>query len=171
MRWQAGIAAALCCVSFANRAQTAAELAPASPPEAPAVQWRLEVVLDGRTIDTFDGTSALGQAVTATHHHETIHRVGCKENPAARIDLFRTMTVSPVAADAAGVTLAIDAQETIEDDTAARTPEGCALPPEPRRVAANHPGLVVPNGQWASWTIVDSHPMLVYRIRASVVSH
>jgi hypothetical protein len=163
MRWQAGIAAALCCVSFAARAQTAAE--------PPAVQWRLEVARDGRTIDTFDGTTAVGQAVSATHHHETVHRVGCKENPAAQIDLFRTVTVTPVAADPAGVTLAIDAQETIEDDTAARTREGCALPPEPRRVAATHPGLVVPYGEWASWTLVDSNPTLVYRIRASVVSH
>jgi hypothetical protein len=163
MRWQAGIAAALCCVSFAGRAQTAAEL--------PAVQWQLEVVRDGRTIDTFDGTTAVGQAVSATHHHETVHRIGCNENPAAQIDLSRTVTVTPVAVAPAGITLAIDAQETIEDDTPARTSEGCALPPEPRRVAATHPALVVPNDQWASWTLIDSGPTLVYRIRASVVSH
>jgi Zn-dependent protease with chaperone function len=44
------------------------------------------------------------------------------------------------------------------------------LPPTPRRLAASHPGLIVPSGQWASWTIVDSHPTLVYRIRAGVES-
>jgi hypothetical protein len=163
MRWQAGMAAALCCVSFAGRAQTAAEL--------PVVQWQLEVLRDGRTIDTFDGTTTVGQAVSATHHHETVHRVGCKEIPAAQIDLSRTVTVTPVAVDPAGTTLAIDAQETVEDDTAASTRGGCALPPEPRRVAATHPALVVPNGQWASWTLIDSSPTLVYRIRASVASH
>jgi hypothetical protein len=163
MRWQAGIAAALCCVWLAARAQTAAL--------PPAVQWRLEVVRDGNTIDTFDGTTAIGQAATATHHHETVNRVGCKENPDAQIDLARTLTISPVAAENASVTLAIDAQETIEDDTPQRTREGCVLPPALRRVAANHPFLVVPDGQWVSWTIVDSHPALIYRVRASVVSH
>jgi hypothetical protein len=163
MRWKAGIVAALCCVSLAPRAQTAAE--------PPAVEWRLEVVQDGHTIDTFGGTTAIGQAVSAAHHHEVVHRVGCLENPDARIDLARTLTVSPVRVEPASVWLAIDAQETIEDDTARRTSSGCALPPVPRRVTANHPGLVVPKGEWASWTIVDRSPTLVYRVRANVVSH
>jgi hypothetical protein len=163
MRWQAGIASALCCISLAARAQTAGE--------PPAVQWRIEVVEDGRTIDSFDGTTTLGQAASATHHHETVNRVGCKENPAAQIDLARTLTVSPVAVEAGGVTLAIESREIIEDDTVQRTREGCALPPAPGRITAHHPALIVPDGQWASWTIVDSHPTLIYRVRASVVSH
>lgn len=162
MRGRAGIAAALCCVSFVACAQTAME--------PPVVAWQIDVVRDGSTIDTFEGTTAIGQAAAATHHHETVHRVGCKQAPAAQIDLARSLTVSPVRVDATGVTLAIEAQDTIEDDTEQRTPDGCLLPPEPRRITASHPGLVVPNGQWTSWTILESHPALVYRVRASVAS-
>ena len=177
------------CASLAAAAQTAtvpatqpaapmttpapvqASASAATPAEPIAVQWQLEVLSDGRAVDRFEGTTAVGQAVTATHHHETVHTVGCKNQPDARIDLARTLTISPVAAEASGITLAIDAQETIEDETAQRTPEGCTLPPQPRRVAANHPGLVVLPGQPTSWTIVAAHPTLVYRVSASVASH
>lgn len=146
--------------------------APAATPAEPiAIQWRLEVLSDGRNVDTFEGTTAVGQAVTATHHHEVVHAIGCKKQPDARIDLARTLTVSPVAAEPSGITLAIDAQETLEDETAQRTPEGCALPPQPRRIAANHPGLVVVPGQPVNWTIVNAHPTLVYRVSANMASH
>lgn len=137
----------------------------------PVVQWRLEVVRDGQTIDTFEAATTLGQGFSATHHHEVTHRVGCKENPGGGIDLARTISISPVAADVSGVTLSIEANETIEDDTAPSTPEGCALPPQPRRVSASHPGLLIPIGQWAAWTLIDKNPTLVYRVRASVTSH
>ncbi|NRO95515.1 hypothetical protein GWC77_06125 [Paraburkholderia sp. NMBU_R16] len=188
------VSCAVCCTALAAAAQTATQpptqtvppaptAAPAPPPPpAPAVQapapaeptlvkWRLEVLRDGRDVDTFEGTTAVGQAVTATHHHEVVHAVGCKNQPDARIDLARTLTVSPISAEPSGITLAIDAQETIEDETAQRTPEGCTLPPQPRRIAANHPGLVAVPGQPASWTIVEAHPTLVYRVSASVASH
>lgn len=161
MTCQAGLAAVLMCAAFVAQAQASAQ----------NVQWQLQVVRDGRTIDTFDGSTAIGQAVTATHHHETVHDVGCKNTPAAQIDLARTLTISPMHADASGVTLAIDAQETIEDDVGQRTIEGCTLPPQPRRVTATHPGLEVPAGQWASWTIVDARPTLIYRVRAGVAPH
>lgn len=163
MRAKAVMAAVFGCVSFVACAQTTTE--------PPVVTWEIDVVRDGTTIDTFDGTTPIGQAAAATHHHETVHRVGCKQAPAASIDLVRSLTVSPVRLDAAGVTLAIEAQDTIEDDTEQRTPDGCPLPPEPRRLSASHPGLVVPSGQWTSWTILESHPALVYRVRASVASH
>lgn len=136
-----------------------------------AVAWQLDVVRDGRTIDTFQATTMVGQTFSDTHHHPTTHRVGCKENPAGGIDLARTVSVSPVAADIKGITLAIDADETIEDDTAPTTPEGCALPPQPRRVNASHPGLFVPIGESADWTLIDKNPTLVYRVHASVTSH
>lgn len=137
----------------------------------PAIAWQLEVVRDGQTIDRFQATTTLGQAFSATHHDETTHRVGCKDVPAGSIDLARTISVSPIATDAGGVTLAIDANETIEDDTAPRTPEGCKLPPQPRRVSASHPGLVVPAGEWVAWTLIDKNPTLVYRLHASVAPH
>jgi len=188
------VSCAMCCTALAAAAQTApappTQTVPPAPTVAPAplpapapavqapapaeptlVQWRLEVLRDGRDVDTFEGTTAVGQAVTATHHHEVVHAVGCKNQPDARIDLARTLTVSPISAEPSGITLAIDAQETIEDETAQRTPEGCTLPPQPRRLAANHPGLVVVPGQPASWTIVEAHPTLVYRVSASVASH
>ncbi|HTH73533.1 MAG TPA: hypothetical protein VL635_03925 [Trinickia sp.] len=137
----------------------------------PSVKWQLDVVRDGQTIDTFESTTMVGQAFSATHHHPVTHRVGCKDNPAGGIDLARTVSVSPVAADVSGVTLAIDADETIEDDAAPATPEGCKLPPQPRRVTASHPGLVVPIGEWAAWTLIDKNPTLVYRVHAGVTSH
>ncbi|RDU98563.1 hypothetical protein DWV00_13475 [Trinickia dinghuensis] len=145
----------------------------ASPPDdAPtAVAWQLDVVRDGKTIDTFEATTMVGQAFSATHHHQTTHRVGCKDNPAGGIDLARTVSVSPVAADVGGVTLAIDADETIEDDAAPTTPEGCSLPPQPRRLNASHPGLFVPIGEAADWTLIDKNPTLVYRVHASVTAH
>lgn len=157
---------------------TSAPVAPAAPDASagdddspPSVQWQLDVVRDGQTIDTFKSTTMLGQAFTATHHHPVTHRVGCKENPAGGIDLARTITVSPVAAEVSGVTLAIEADETIEDDAAPATPEGCKLPPQPRRVTASHPGLAVPLGEWAAWTLIDKNPTLVYRVHANVTSH
>lgn len=165
MRCKAALATVLACALLAPLPGAAQAVK-----EPPAVQWRLEVVRDGTTIDTFEGTTAIGQAVTATHHHETVHAVGCKARPDARIDLARTLTISPIAEEPGGIAFAIDAQETLEDDTPQQTRDGCTLPPQPRRVNANHPGLLVPAGQWASWTIVDSRPTLVYRVRASVAA-
>jgi len=86
-----------------------------------------------------------------------------------QIDSFDgTTTVSPLQVRANLIVLSIDAQETFESDTAPSTPEGCKLPPQPRQVNANHPGLVVPDGQWVSWQIVDQNPSLAYRVRATL---
>jgi hypothetical protein len=133
------------------------------------VQWQLQVMQNGQQIDAFEGSTTVGQARTDTHHHVVQHDVGCKDQPAGSIDLQRTLTVSPIAADASGVTLAIDTQETLEDMSAPRTSaSGCKLPPQPRQISASHPGLKVPPGDWTSWTLVDKDPQLVYRVRASV---
>ncbi|WP_144111198.1 hypothetical protein [Paraburkholderia sp. BCC1886] len=138
------------------------------PSTQQVVQWQLQVMRDGQQIDSFDGTTTVGQARTDTHHKVVQHNVGCKDRPAGSIDLTRTLTVSPLQADANAVTLSIDAQETFDDDTAQQTDTGCKLPPQPRQVSASHPGLRVPAGQWASWTIVDKNPNLVYRVHASL---
>jgi hypothetical protein len=135
-----------------------------------AVQWQLQVMRDGQQIDSFDGTTTVGQARTDTHHKMVQHNVGCKDQPGGSIDLARTLTVSPLQADANAVTLAIEAQETFEENTAQQTDTGCKLPPQPRQVSASHPGLRVPAGQWASWTIVDKDPNLVYRVHASLAN-
>jgi len=156
---------------------------PASEPVAPpaaqpamapatqqAVQWTLQVMRDGQQIDSFDGTTTVGQTRTDTHHKVIAHDVGCKDQPAGSIDLSRTITVSPLQASANSVILAIDAQETLEGETAPRTPEGCKLPPQPRQVNASHPALTVPAGEWVSWQIVDKDPALAYRVRASLAA-
>ncbi|MEI7291895.1 hypothetical protein WCQ02_07100 [Paraburkholderia tropica] len=143
--------------------------APASPlaPQG-VVNWTLEVDRDGQKIDSFEGSTTVGQARTDTHHKVVTHNVGCKDQPAGSIDLQRTITVSPLQANASAAILAIDAQETLENPVAPKTTEGCKLPPQPRQVSASHPGLNVPAGQWATWTIVDHDPKLVYRVRANL---
>jgi hypothetical protein len=158
--WKTSIAAVLLGISLLANAQ--------QRPEPQVVQWQLQVMRDGQQIDAFDGTTTVGQAHTDTHHKVVQHNIGCKDQPGGSIDLSRTLTVSPLRADASGVTLSIDTQETLEDDAAQQTDTGCKLPPQPRQVSASHPGLTVPSGQWASWTIVDKDPNLVYRVRANL---
>ncbi len=161
--WKTSIVAVLACTSLLAHAQQ-------RPPQ-PVVQWQLQVMRDGQQIDAFDGTTTVGQARTDTHHHVVQNNVGCKDQPAGSIDLQRTLTVSPTQADAGGVTLAIDAQETLEETgTPRQTDQGCKLPPQPRQVAASHPGLIVPPDQWTTWQIVDKDPSLVYRVRASIAN-
>jgi hypothetical protein len=158
--WKISIVAVLLGISLLANAQ--------QRPAQQVVQWQLQVMRDGQQIDTFDGTTTVGQARTDTHHTMVQHNVGCKDQPAGSLDLSRTLTVSPLRADANEIMLSIDAQETLEGDTAQQTDIGCKLPPQPRQVNASHPGLTVTPGQWASWTIVDNNPNLVYRVRASL---
>ncbi|WP_322003637.1 hypothetical protein [Paraburkholderia tropica] len=165
-------------ITVTNPAPTAASAAAvaASGTSAPAsplapqgvVNWTLEVDRDGQKIDSFEGSTTVGQARTDTHHKVVTHNVGCKDQPAGSIDLQRTITVSPLQANASAAILAIDAQETLENPVAPKTTEGCKLPPQPRQVSASHPGLNVPAGQWETWTIVDHDPKLVYRVRANL---
>jgi hypothetical protein len=98
-----------------------------------------------------------------------VHEIGCQNQPAARIELSRTLTVSPTRVDKGQAILSLDVQEILEDTHSARTSDGCTLPPQPRRVNAAHPGLLVPPGQTVSWELVDRSPKLVYRVQASVV--
>ncbi|MFM0477403.1 hypothetical protein PQR29_03445 [Paraburkholderia strydomiana] len=160
--WKTSIVAVLLGTSLLAQAQQ-------RPPQ-PVVQWELQVLRDGQQIDTFEGTTTVGQARTDTHHKVVQHNVGCKDRPAGSIDLARTLTVSPLQADSNEVTLSIEAQETFEDSAARQTDTGCKLPPQPRQVSASHPGLKVAAGQSASWTIVAKDPNLVYRVRASLTN-
>ncbi|SOE65109.1 hypothetical protein SAMN05446635_2623 [Burkholderia sp. OK233] len=164
--WKTSIVAVLAAALFgtsllANAQQGAAQQ---------TVQWQLQVMRDGQQIDSFDGTTTVGQARTDTHHKMVQHNVGCKDQPGGSIDLARTLTISPLQADASAVTLSIEAQETFEEDDPQQTDTGCKLPPQPRQVSASHPGLKLPPGQWVSWTIVDKNPNLVYRVRASLAN-
>nr|WP_084161928.1 hypothetical protein [Paraburkholderia bannensis] len=169
-----GFADAAASAALAKTAsQAAAQPAPASAPVTPGgtpptVQWTLQVMRDGQQIDTFEGTTTVGQARTDTHHKVVTHNVGCKDQPAGSIDLQRTITVSPLQANASAALLQIEAQETLENPAAPKTTDGCKLPPQPRQIGASHPGLSVPAGQWVNWTIVDKDPTIVYRVRASL---
>jgi len=160
--WKTSLVAVLLGTSLLAQAQ--------QPSAQQVVQWQLQVVRDGQQIDSFDGSTSVGQARTDTHHQVAQHNVGCKDAPGGSIDLSRTLTISPIEANANEVTLAIDAQETLEDDSASQTDTGCRLPP-PREVTASHPGLKVPAGQWVTWQIVDRNPNLMYRVRASLASN
>jgi hypothetical protein len=160
--WKTSIAALLLGTSLIAHAQ--------QPSTPQVVQWQLQVMRDGQQIDSFEGTTTVGQARTDTHHKVVQHNVGCKDQPGGSIDLARTLTVSPLQADASGVTLSIEAQETFEEDASRQTDTGCKLPPQPRQVGASHPGLKVQAGQWTNWTIVDKNPNLVYRVRADLTS-
>ncbi|MEW9581355.1 hypothetical protein [Paraburkholderia sp. DGU8] len=158
--WKTSVVAVMLGISLLANAQ--------QPPAQHVVQWQLQVMRDGQQIDSFDGTATVGQARTDTHHRTVQHNVGCKDQPAGSLDLSRTLTVSPLRADASEITLSIDTQQTLEDDAARQTSIGCKLPPQPREVNASHPGLMLTPGQWASWTLIDKDPNLVYRVRASL---
>jgi hypothetical protein len=156
-------AALMTAACFAAGAQ--AQIAPPQP-----VTWELQVVRDGQQIDSFSGTTNVGQARTDTHHNKVKNRVGCADQPAGDIDLQRTLTISPTHANADDITLAIDAQETLQEDSTRVSPSGCKLPPVPRQVSASHPGMVLKPGAWAQWQIIESNPSLAYRVRASLGS-
>ncbi|MEJ0003175.1 MAG: hypothetical protein WDN30_05585 [Pararobbsia sp.] len=135
---------------------------------APLVHWRLEVLENGETVDTFQADTPLEQTQTETREHDATHVVGCAEQPAAHIELTRNIAVTPSTVDARGVSFMIDATEMLEDDAAQQTHEGCTLPPQPRVVHATHPALLVDKSGWTDWQVVAHDPVLVYRLQASV---
>jgi hypothetical protein len=137
----------------------------------PQVRWEIEVVQDGQSVDRFGATTTVGQAKSDTHKRSVVHDVGCQNKPAASLELSRSITVSPTRIDNGNAVLSIDVQETLEDSRNAQTWEGCTLPPQPRKIAASHPGLVVPAGQTVPWELIDRSPKLVYRVQASVAGH
>ena len=93
-------------------------LAQSTPPQP--VKWELQVLQDGQQIDSFTGTTSVGQARTDTHHHVVKNNVGCADKPAGDIDLQRTLTISPIHANSDDITLQIDAQETLQGQHRAR---------------------------------------------------
>jgi hypothetical protein len=149
----------------------AAPCAAVAQARQPQVHWEIEVIRDGQPVDRFEATTTVGQAKSDTHRRTVTHNVGCQDVPAATIELSRAITVSPIREEPNGaVVLSIDSQETLEESAALTTSAGCAMPPQPRRVSAAHPGLPVPAGQSVDWTIVDKNPLLIYRVRANVVA-
>ncbi|HDR9135419.1 hypothetical protein [Burkholderia vietnamiensis] len=141
----------------------------AQSPAPAVVAWEIQVVRDGQTIDTFQQRTTVGQTRTDTHRYPSAVPVGCGN--AARVvptERSRAVTVAPLSVDDAAhtVSLALDVQETLDDDD---TPRGDpCVPASPRQIAASHPGLAVGGEAWTDWTLVDQHPHLVYRVRAHV---
>lgn len=135
----------------------------------PRVRWDVEVIQDGRSVDYFGATTTVGQAKSETHQRSIVHELDCQNQPSDSIELSRTLTVSPTRVDHGKAVLSLDVQETIEDSRIAQTSDGCRLPPQPRKITAVHPGLLVPAGQTVSWELVNRSPKLVYRVQASIV--
>ena len=136
-----------------------------------AIQWELDVVEQGQTVDQFKDVTSLGQARTESASHTVQHVLNCPPpagNPIAPdFKLTRTITLSPIHLGADDITFAIDTREMVEDPVANPSTSGCSLPPEARVVSASHPGLAVrTDGGWTSWTVIEHDPSLVYRIKA-----
>ncbi|WP_342305084.1 hypothetical protein AAFM49_05895 [Burkholderia pseudomallei] len=142
----------------------------------PVVDWEIQVVRDGQTIDAFEQKTTVGQARSDTHSFPVAPAAGCAATSAAASaadapgsGLSRTITVAPLYVEDGAVALAIDAQETLADERAtppAGAPCTFALP---RRIVASHPGLNARAAQWTNWTLAERNPQLVYRVRARVV--
>ena len=140
-----------------------------------AIQWELDVVEQGQTVDQFKDVTSLGQARTESASHTVQHVLNCPPpagNPIAPdFKLTRTITLSPIHLAADDITFAIDTREMIEDPVANPSESGCSLPPEARVVSASHPGLTVrTDGSWTSWTVIEHDPSLVYRIKAMLAA-
>ncbi|AOJ94224.1 hypothetical protein V6G44_005022 [Burkholderia multivorans] len=155
-----GLAVLLASVALAAHAQS---------PAPAVVAWEIEVVRDGQTIDTFQQQTTVGQTRTDTHRYPSAVPVGCGN--AARVvptERSRAVTVAPLGVDTAAgtVSLALDVQETLDDESA-RQSDPC-MPASPRQIVASHPGLSVGADAWTDWTLVEQHPHLVYRVRAHV---
>ncbi|MDN7676631.1 hypothetical protein QZM22_30180 [Burkholderia oklahomensis] len=164
---EAGVAGALVGAALSAHAQSGPQ---------PVIDWEIEVVRDGQTIDTFEQKTTVGQARSDTHSFPVAPASGCgaaatnaSAAAAPASELSRTITVAPLYVEGDAVALAIDAQETLADDGAA--PSGgapCTSSPA-RRIVASHPGLNARAAQWTDWTLADRGPQLVYRVRAHVV--
>ena len=128
-------------------------------PAPASVAWEIQAVRDGQTIDTFQQRTTVGQTRTDTHRYPSAVPVGCGN--AARVvptERSRAVTVAPLTVDAGAntVSLALDVQETIDDEGA--KPADPCVPASPRQIVASHPGLTVGADAWTDWTLVEQHP-------------
>jgi hypothetical protein len=152
------------CVAGALAAVSLAALAQGGAP--PVIDWQIQVVNDGRTVDTFEQRTTVGQTRTDTHRTPI---AGCgltgSASAAAQPEPARTVTVAPLYVDGAAITLAIDTQDTLPDSTS-RDSGGCVA--ATRQIVASHPGLSVRADDWTDWVVAERDPRLVYRVRARV---
>ncbi|WP_324657354.1 hypothetical protein [Burkholderia thailandensis] len=154
----------------------AALVAHAQSGPQPVIDWEIQVVRDGQTIDSFEQKTTVGQARTDTHSFPVAPAAGGAATGASAASAdapgsvpSRTITVAPLYVEDGAVALAIDAQETFADEGAAPSAGApCTFPP-PRRIVASHPGLAARAAQWTDWTLAERKPQLVYRVRARVV--
>ncbi|KVN15826.1 MULTISPECIES: hypothetical protein [unclassified Burkholderia] len=153
----------------------AALVAHAQSGPQPVIDWEIQVVRDGQTIDTFEQKTTVGQARSDTHSFPVAPAQGCAAAAASAADapgsgLSRTITVAPLYVEDGAVALAIDAQETLADEGAAPSAGAPCTSAPPRRIVASHPDLNARAAQWTDWTLADRGPQLVYRVRARVVA-
>ncbi|WDD95639.1 hypothetical protein Bsp3421_005815 [Burkholderia sp. FERM BP-3421] len=151
------------CVAGALAAVSLAVLAQSGAP--PVVDWQIQVVRDGQTIDTFEHRTTVGQTRTDTHRTTP---AGCAASAAASAagaqpEPSRTVTVAPLYVEGASIALAIDTQDTLAD-TSSHDSGGCVA--ATRQIVASHPGLNVRADDWTDWVVAERDPRLVYRVRA-----
>ena len=123
-------------------------LAQNAPPQP--VNWELQVLQDGQQIDSFSGTTNVGQARTDTHHHVVKNSVGCADKPAGDIDLQRTLTLSPIHANDEDVTLADRRPGNPSGQHAPVHRAGLQAAAAAASGSATHPGLVLKPGEWST---------------------
>ncbi len=149
----------------------------------PIVRWELQVLQDGRLVDSFKGATPLGQSYTASHHYSLnpkrtyrnqLPELSNDENE-VEIDkgnhqaseLLRTITVMPNYIAPPLITFSLEAQEMLET-THVSSAQNCQ--PQPRMINASHPALTVSEGSWSNWQILKKKPLLTYRLRARVAT-
>ncbi len=158
---------------------------PASYAQAstPIVRWELQVLQEGRLVDSFRGATPLGQSYTATHRYPLKVKHPCKDqiptdesNKAIRDEkshqineLARTITVMPNYIALPLITFSIEAQEQL-DASHSFSARPCPPHAEVRTVNASHPTLTVSEGAWSNWQILKKKPLLTYRLRARIAT-
>ncbi len=156
----------------------------------PIVRWELQVLQEGRLVDSFKGATPLGQSYTATHRYPVNAKRACKDqmlndepdesNNAINDkkndkkdhpinELSRTITVVPNYIALPLITFSIEAQEQLEIPHSFSS-RPCSPYAEPRTVNASHPTLTVSEGAWSSWQILKKKPLLTYRLRARIAT-
>lgn len=158
---------------------------PASYAQAstPMVRWELQVLQEGRLVDSFRGATPLGQSYTATHHYPLTAKHPCKDqilkdesNKAINDkkshqinELSRTITVMPNYIALPLITFSIEAQEQLAASHSFSS-QPCPPHAELRTVNASHPTLTVSEGAWSNWQILKKKPLLTYRLRARIAT-
>lgn len=134
-------------------------LAQAQSPSRPVpVSWQISVSSDGQTVDSFEGTTRTGQAVTLRRCGAAGAVHECTSADDAGAVARRVVTIAPLGVDDDGhVDLQLATEERLVTTTRIQ---------ETHTVASQHGGLKASRGAAADWVVSRSAPRLVYRVNA-----